>query len=98
VGRRARGAEARFPPGSDVSALTGFLAAGGADRRGACERGVSGSGARFCWCRIRYGSLAASLLGLDRWRAEEWSVGVALAAETDAMERISVRAPFFGKG
>jgi len=90
--------EARFPPGSDAPALIGFLAVDGPDRRGACERGVSETGVRLYGCRIRYGSLAASFLGLDRWRAGEWSVGVTLAAETDVVERISVRAPFFGKG
>ncbi len=96
MGRGTRGAGGSFPPGSNASALIAFLAVGGVDRSGVCEPG--GSGARFHRCRIRYGSLAASFLGLERWRAEEWLVLVALAAETDAIERISVRAPFFGKG
>jgi hypothetical protein len=42
--------------------------------------------------------VAASILGIDRWRGGKWVVGVTLVAETNAVGRISVRVPFPGKG
>ena len=88
----------RFPLGSDAAALVAFLTAEGPDRSVSCERNVCEVGRRRYYCRIHYGSLAASVLGLDRWRAGEWVVGAALAADSEAIERISVHVPFFGKG
>ncbi len=89
--------EVRFPTGSDAAALVAFLTAEGPDRSARCQRGVFG-GKHGYYCRISYGSLAATMLRLDRWRAGGWAVGVTLVGDSEAIEHIGARVPFFGKG
>jgi hypothetical protein len=85
----------RFPPGSDSSALVAFLTGNG---HGRCRPTVLGNGRRGYCCLVRYGSLAALVLGLDRWRPREWVVGVGFAPDAGTIESIGVRVPFLGKG
>jgi hypothetical protein len=85
----------RFPPGSDSSALVAFLTGTG---HGRCRPTVLGNGRRGYYCLARYGSLAALVLGLDRWRLREWVVGVGFAPDAGTIESIGVRVPFLGKG
>jgi hypothetical protein len=85
----------RFPPGSDPLALVAFLTGTG---HGRCEPTVVGMSRRGYYCLVRYGSLAALVLGSERWRLREWVVGVSLASDTETLEDIGVRIPLLGKG
>ena len=86
----------RFPRGTDAAALVAFLTADGPDRSASCQREVHDGIGRY-YCRISYGSLAATMLGLARWRGGEWAVGVTLAGQSEAIERVSAGNPLFGK-
>lgn len=89
---------ARFPPGSDATALVAFLTDAGTGGEGLCQPLGAEYRHRGYRCHVWYGSLAASILDLDRWRAGEWVVGIEVAPDSDAIQHLGVRIPPLGKG
>ena len=80
----------------DATALVAFLTAEGPDRSAYCQRDASEGKHRY-YCRISYGSLAATMLGLERWRYGEWVVGITLVGNSEVIERTSAGVPLLGK-
>jgi len=92
---------ARFPIGSDVSALIAFITQRGPSRQGECMPGrlpEGDGGGRYYYCRISYGSLLGRLFGTNGRGYRERVIGIRLRGDTNDIARISSRVPLLGKG